>query len=242
MILHDEHLELPTPTGPMRTYFYRPANERRWPGLILFSEIFQQTGPIQRTARLLAGHGFVVAVPEVYHELESPGTVLPYDQAGAARGNAHKLAKPITAFDDDARAAIAGLRGHPSCDGRIGALGICLGGHLAFRAAMNPEVGAAACCYATDLHQGSLGAGGDDSLARAEQIRGELLMIWGRQDPHIPAEGRARIYERLTSAGRTFTWHEFNGQHAFIRDEGPRHDPELAMLCYRLILGLFARL
>ena len=38
-----------------------------------------------------------------------------------------------------------------------------------------------------------------------------------------------------------FTWHEFNGQHAFIRDEGPRYDPELARLCLGLVLALFQR-
>jgi dienelactone hydrolase len=62
-------------------------------------------------------------------------------------------------------------------------VGICLGGHLAFRAAMNPEVRAAVCFYATDIHSGTLGAGKkDDSLARASEVKGELLHIWGRQD------------------------------------------------------------
>ena len=60
--------------------------------------------------------------------------------------------------------------------------------------ALNPEVRAACCFYATDLHGGTLGEGGRaDSLQRAREIRGELLMIWGRQDPHIPTEGRLRV-------------------------------------------------
>ena len=52
----------------MRTYLYRPTVPGRYPGIVFFSEIFQVTGPIRRTAAWLAGHGFVVAVPEVYHE------------------------------------------------------------------------------------------------------------------------------------------------------------------------------
>jgi carboxymethylenebutenolidase len=36
-------------------------------------------------------------------------------------------------------------------------MGICVGGHLAFRAAMNPEVLAGTCCYATDIHKRGLG-------------------------------------------------------------------------------------
>jgi carboxymethylenebutenolidase len=241
MILQQETTELTTPTGPMRTYVYRPVAAGRYPGVVLFSEIFQRTGPIGRTAALLAGHGFVVAVPEIFHELEPAGTEIAYDQAGAERGNRHKVAKPVTAYDADARAVLDFLSSHAACTGKLGSLGICIGGHLSFRAAMNPDVLAAACFYATDIHKGSLGLGGDDSLARAGDARAELLMIWGRQDPHIPAEGRARIYQRLTEVGATFTWHEMNGQHAFVRDEGPRYDPELAMLCHRLVVDLLRR-
>src|SRR6185369_4137837 len=101
MILQDEVADLATPSGPMRTYVYRPVAPGRYPGLVLFSEIFQQTGPIKRTAALLAGHGFVVAVPEIFHDLEAPGCVIPYDAAGADRGNADKVGRAVSAYDDD---------------------------------------------------------------------------------------------------------------------------------------------
>ena len=241
MILQEEHADLPTPTGPMRTYLYRPVAKGRYPGVLLFSEIFQRTGPIKRTAALLAGHGFVVAVPEIFHELEPAGAEIAYDQAGADRGNKDKVGKPVSAYDADARAALLHLGGSPHCTGKLGAMGICVGGHLAYRAAMNPDVLAGACFYATDIHKGSLGLGGDDSLARTGEIRGEMLMIWGRQDPHVPPEGRARVYARMSEAGVQFTWHEYNGQHAFLRDEGPRYDPALALICHRIVIDLFAR-
>ncbi|MGH7297353.1 MAG: dienelactone hydrolase family protein [Polyangiaceae bacterium] len=241
MIVLEESTELSTPTGPMRTYVHRPVAHGRYPGVVLFSEIFQRTGPIKRTAALLAGHGFVVAVPEIFHELEVPGTELAYDQAGADRGNADKIGKPVSAYDDDARAALRWLAASPHCTGRLGAMGICVGGHLAYRAAMNPEVLAGVCFYATDIHKGSLGSGGDDSLARTGEIRGEMLMIWGRQDPHVPAEGRAKIHARMNETNVRFTWHEVNGQHAFLRDEGPRYDPALALTYQRMAIDLFAR-
>ena len=76
------------------------------PGIVLFSEIFQITGPIRRTAAWLAGQGYTVATPEIYHELEPAGTVIPYDQAGAEKGNANKIAKEISCYDEDARAAL----------------------------------------------------------------------------------------------------------------------------------------
>ncbi|MEO6953467.1 MAG: dienelactone hydrolase family protein, partial [Polyangia bacterium] len=67
-------------------------------------------------------------------------------------------------------------------------------------------------------------------------------MIWGRQDPHVPDAGRSLVQQRLVAAGTTFTWHEVNAQHAFLRDEGPRYDPELALVVYRLVLDLLRRL
>lgn len=239
MILQEEYVDLATPTGPMRTFVYRPVAAGKYPGVVLFSEIYQRTGPIKRTAAMLAGHGYVVAVPDVYHDLLPPGTELAYDPEGTATGNANKIARPIKAYDDDAAAVIAHLQTHAACNGRIGAMGMCLGGHLAFRAAMHAEVTATACFYATDIHKGSLGSQGDDSLARIPQIHGQLLMIWGQQDPHIPDAGRLLVQTQLRGAQVRFNWHEFNGAHAFMRDQGPRHDPALVLICWRLVLDFF---
>jgi carboxymethylenebutenolidase len=244
VIVQTEALDLPTPTGAMRTYVHRPQASRRRPGIVLFSEIFQQTAPIARMAAIFAGHGFVVAVPEIFHELEPAGTVLPYDAKGTEMGNQHKTAKPVLAFDADARAVIDHLVTRDDCSGAVGALGVCIGGHLAFRCAFDPRVRASACFYATDLHKGSLGSGGDDSLARARAkgIQGELMMVWGRQDPHVDDAGRTTIEATLREAGTHYSWHELNAAHAFLRDEGPRYDPALALTCYRLAIDLFARM
>src|SRR5262245_25195425 len=77
-ITETQPVDLPTSYGPMRTYIYKPTAGGRYPGLLFFSEIFQVTAPIRRTAALLAGHGFIVAVPEIYHEFEPPGAVFAY--------------------------------------------------------------------------------------------------------------------------------------------------------------------
>lgn len=237
-----EILDLATPTGPMRTYVLRPSAPGKYPGILLYSEIFQVTGPIRRTAAMIAGHGYVVAFPEIYHEFEPPGVALAYDTAGADRGNALKTTKELAAYDSDSRAALDHLKGRPDCTGKLGVMGICIGGHLAFRAAMNSDVLAGTCFYATDIHKRSLGKGmKDNTLDRISEIKGEMLMIFGRQDPHVPREGRQLIYNAMSDARTFFTWHEFNGQHAFMRDEGPRYDPELARVCYDLTLGLFHR-
>ena len=215
-IVDGEAVELETPSGPMRTHILRPSAPGRYPALILFSEIFQITAPIRRMAAFFAGHGYVVACPEVYHEFEPAGTVLAYDQAGSDRGNDLKYRKTIAAYDADAHALVEHLLSREDTTGAVGGLGICLGGHLAFRSGFNQHVRATVCFYATDLHTASLGPG-DDSLERAAELRGELMMVWGRQDPHVPLDGRMKILHRLNAVGTRLSWHEVNGAHAFLR-------------------------
>jgi carboxymethylenebutenolidase len=245
MIVRSEYRDLDTPTGAMRTYVYTPvppAGTRKYPGLLLYPEIFQQTPPIARLSVQLAGHGYVVMAPEIYHEHEPLGTVLGYDDVGKEKGNAYKHATKLSTFDADAKAVIQALSAHPACSGRIGTVGFCIGGHLAFRAALQPEVLACASFYPTDLHTRALGAGKNaDTLDRSAEMKGELAMIWGRQDPHIPAEGRAKVYQALSAAGVLFGWHELNAEHAFMRDEGARYDPEAARTAMGIALGLFGR-
>lgn len=242
IIINDEFVDLDTPTGPMRTHIVRPAAPGKYPGIVFYSEIFQVTGPIRRTAAQLAGQGYTVAMPEVYHEYETAGTALAYDQAGSDRGNFLKTHKPLRAYDDDARAVLGHLLARPDTTGKIGAMGICMGGHLAFRAAMNREVAGTVCFYATDIHTGTLGKGrNDDSLLRAADIKGELFMAWGRQDPHAPAEGRLKLLTRLTELNTRLNWHEVNGAHAFLRDEGPRYDPAHAHALMGLVYDFFHR-
>lgn len=246
MTVTDDVTDLPTPTGPMRTYLYAPHEPGRLavrrPGIVLYSEIFQQTAPVRRLAVQLASLGYRVAVPEVYHAHEPAGCVFGYDDAGKSRGNALKQIVKLSDFDADIAAAVEFLKHHPAGTGAVGAFGICLGGHLAFRAALHPDVRAAVCCYPTDLHTGTLGAGGGaDSLARSGDIRGELLLAFGRQDPHVPAAGRRAIYDALDAAGVWFTWHELNAAHAFLRDEGDRYDPAAARHVMGLAADLFSR-
>lgn len=247
MLIQNHQVDLDTPTGPMRCYIYRPKNEetsieKKFPAIILYSEIFQQTSPIRRSAQIMAGHGFVVIVPEVFHELNPIGTVLGYDDAGRDKGNADKVAKYLEAHDTDTQAMINFLREQEYCSGKIGAMGFCLGGGLAYRAATNPAITATSCFYATDIHSGlTPSKPQNDSLTRTADIKGELQMIWGKQDPHIPPEGRAIVYKNLVENSVNFTWHEFNGVHAFMRDEGERYDAELQLLGYQLAIGLFRR-
>ena len=101
---------------------------------------------------------------------------------------------------------------------------------------------AAACFYPTDIHSGTLGLGrSDDTLARMGELKAETLFVFGRQDPHVPFAGREVIRARLEEVGAAYEWHEVNAAHAFLRDEGPRHDPALFLQAVGWMLALFGR-
>jgi carboxymethylenebutenolidase len=242
MIIEQDSQDVITETGTMRTYIYRPQAAGKYPCIIFYSEIFQQTAPIARSAAMMASHGFVVLVPEVFHELNPLGTVLGYDDEGKDKGNNDKWAKRLEHHDCDTQALVDFAQQQPYCTGKIGSMGVCIGGHLAYRAALNSNILAASCLYATDIHSNTLPCEeGNDSYTRTKDIKAELQMIWGKQDPHVPDEGRMKIHLNLINSGNTFTWHEFNAQHAFMRDEGDRYDGALALRVYGMAVEFFHR-
>jgi carboxymethylenebutenolidase len=173
MQIKTEYVEIPVAGKPMRTFVAQPTNPGKYPGILLFSDIFQLSDPMIRTCARLAGYGFVVAAHEIFHRLEPAGTVLPQTDEGRARGSQNQQATPLAHFDEDARAVLDYLQHNRGVTaGQIGAGGFCIGGHLAFRAALQPDVKATACFYPTWLHNGQLGDGANaDSLQRAAEIR-----------------------------------------------------------------------
>jgi carboxymethylenebutenolidase len=243
MIVTTEYADVPTAAGPMRTFLAAPKTEGRSPGIWCYSDIFQLTGPMLRACVHLAGYGFVVAAPEIYHRIEPPGTPIPFDDAGRTRGQQDAAKTPVAHFDADCRAGLDWLAEHPKvAPGQIGATGFCIGGHLAFRAAFQPDVRATVCFYGTGIHDGKLGQDADaGSLARAGEIHGELLMIFGTKDPHVPDPGRQTIDRALQRSGTRYHTLLYPADHAFTRDEGPRYDPEATDLAFAEMIGLFRK-
>jgi len=125
---------------------------------------------------------------------------------------------------------------------------MCLGGHLAFRAAFDPRVLASVCWFATDIHSASLGKGKqDNTLIRIRNgdltQNGEVVLIFGKQDTHVPREGRDLIRATLEDANVTASFLEVQAQHAFIRDEASkgRWDAALTRSLFNYMLEVFER-
>ena len=225
----------------MRMFVSFPRAEGKFPGIIFYSDIFQLAGPMLRSCVRLAGYGFVVAAPEIYHRIEPPGTAIPFDDAGRTRGLNDAAKTSVAGFDEDCRAVLDYLaQHHRVASGKLGAAGFCIGGHLAFRAALQSDVRATVCFYGTGIHDGKLGKDPDaHSLERAREIKGEMLMVFGELDPHVPKEGRDKIEAALRQAGTKFRLKLYPAEHAFMRDEGPRYDSESTDSAFAEMVRLF---
>ncbi|BFZ53725.1 hypothetical protein PYCC9005_000755 [Savitreella phatthalungensis] len=249
MLVRDSYVDLPTSSNVMRVFVFSPTiphtPDAKFPGVVVFSEIYQVTKPVERLCRLIAGRGYVVACPSSYHEFE--GTrAMTYSPEDTELGNKYKVEKKLTAFDEDSDLTVAYLQSHAHCTGKIGATGICLGGHLAFRAAFNPSVSATVTFFGTDIHSCTLSSTRTDSLDRASRgdITGEMCLIFGKEDNHVPRDGRSLIRQTLDDAGVRFTWLELAwAAHAFVRDEDSkgRYDPHITATCFDLMMELFNR-
>lgn len=223
----------------MRLHVAMPIGDGPWPGVLFFSDIYQLGDPMIRLANRLAGYGYLVAAPEIFHRTELVGTVIEPDDLGRLRGNDNARRTSIEAYDADAKEALAWLLAHPKVSTEcLGCLGFCIGGHLAFRAALLPQLRATACVYPTGLQDGQLGIGVADSLQRVGEIRGALLSIFGSEDPHVPKDARETICSALASVPHL--QHQsmlFEANHTFMRDDGYRWDPKLADEAWNKIIG-----
>ncbi|KAI1162641.1 dienelactone hydrolase [Nemania serpens] len=263
MHIQESHTDVQTTVDgketSMRIFVFHPTIPQypnaRFPGVVLFSEIYQVTGPVARFARQIAGQGYIVAAPSSYHDFTGP-EALAYDVPGTDKGNEWKIAKTLQSYDVDSSKTIDYLLSLPTCTGLIGTSGMCLGGHLALRASLDPRISAGVSFFATDVHSRTLGPytaantsteappNSTHTLDKLGEIKGEVAMIFGIKDTHVPDAGRDLIRLKLREAGAVFSFYEFAwAQHAFIRDElsKGRYDPAITKICFEVLVELFGR-
>jgi carboxymethylenebutenolidase len=228
--LTEQRVHIPAADGEIEAIVIEPVGSRPTRAVLYYSDIFQLTESTLRTARRLASAGFLVCLPEIYPR-EFPGQALEFDDAGKQAGLAGAAHTTTAQFDADRAAVLDHLEQRDDVES-IDVVGFCLGGHLAFRAAVDPRVTSTVCFYPTGLHNGSLGSDEADSLARAADVGGRLMVIFGSADPHVPADARLHVISALYAAGLEHVeLHVYSGgEHAFMRDVGPRHDPVLTDL------------
>lgn len=201
------------------------------PGLVLLQEIFGVNCHIRDVADLFAEEGYIVLAPDLFWRIQ-PGVELGYSDADfqAALGYYQRL--DVDRAILDVGDALRALRAHPSCTGRVGAIGFCLGGTLAYLAAARLPIDAAVSYY---------GVGIEGHLDEAESIKCPIVLHFAAEDEFVPTAARASIKHALAHDDAAETYVYLGARHAFNnRDRDTYHRPS-ASLAHSRTIGLLRR-
>ncbi len=217
------------PDGRFAAYLAVPATTPA-PGIVVAQEIFGVNQVMRDVCDWLAGAGFVACCPDIFWRIE-PGIQLT-DKSEAEWARAFEL---FQAFDADKgvvdlQATLANLRSHEACTGKVGAIGYCLGGKLAYLMAARTDA---------DCSVGYYGVGLDELLDEAPTIAKPLMLHIAGKDRFVPKAAQEKITAALS--GQTgITLHHYPAQdHAFARLGGEHYDKTAAESANRRSLDFF---
>ena len=188
------------------------------PGLLLWQEIFGVNAHIQAVVEQYAMDGFVVLAPDAFWR-QSPRVALGYE--GAEREQARALMQGCAAADvlADIAASVAVLRGRSEVGGRrIGSIGYCMGGRLAYLTAATAGVDAAVAYY---------GGGIQGQLDLAAGIACPVQFHYAEHDDHIPMAAVAQVHAALPKAEVQVYAGAHHGFNCW--DRGSYHAPSAAL-------------
>jgi carboxymethylenebutenolidase len=202
------------------------------PGIVVLQEIFGVNKFLRDMCDWYAARGFVAICPDLFWRQE-PGIELT-DQTEAGWQKAFELYQGLDEAKavEDSAAALEFLRTHPACSGRVGAVGFCLGGNLAWLLAAR---------FIPDCAVGYYGVSIEKSLNEANNLRSPLMLHIAGKDQYCPFEAQKQIHEAL-DANPLVTIHDYPEQgHAFGRSGGEHYDPAAAELANLRTLEFFVR-
>lgn len=239
--VHTQWISLPTAGGAMDAYLALPPRGIG-PGLLLLQEIFGVNPHIRAVAEQYALAGFVVLAPDVFWR-QAPRTELGYDGDDRQRGMS--LAGSLKAREVlvDLQAAVAALRARPEVArgatdpaqvaAKVGVIGYCMGGRLAYTAAALTDVDAAVSYY---------GGGIAGQLTLAGQVRCPVQFHFAGTDTHIPPDAVAAVREAF--AGKSAEIFEYPGSaHGFnCWSRASYHAPSSALALGRSLTFLTQQL
>jgi carboxymethylenebutenolidase len=189
------------------------------PGLVLFQEIFGVNRHIRAVADQYALDGFVVLAPDLFWR-DAPRVELGYEGADRERALVLMKGADPKLLAEDIKTTVAALRARPELAGKVGAVGYCMGGRLAYIAAATAGVDAASSFY---------GGGIQDQLERAASIMCPMQFHYGAKDTAIPMEAVEKV--RAAFAGRKAEfWIYPDAGHGFnCWDRSAYHAPSAAL-------------
>jgi carboxymethylenebutenolidase len=158
-------------------FLHRPSTAPA-PGLVMIPEIFGINLPLREIAARYAAEGFAVMALDIFSRLER-NVDLAYDEPGHEKGRALHKAFDYATGVKDMQAGITFLRARAECNGKVGVVGFCLGGTMAYLAASRTDAEAAVGYYGTRIHLFT-----DEGKAIARP----LILHFGELDHTTPPE------------------------------------------------------
>ena len=226
-----ERVEIRTPDGAFGAYLARPAADKA-AAVVAIQEIFGVNVVMRGVCDELARQGFLAICPDLFWRIE-PGVDIT-DQSQAEWDKAFKL---YNAFDvdlgvQDVAATIALARTLPASTGKVGAVGYCLGGLLAFLTATRTDVDAAVGYY---------GVGIESRLEEAEKLAEPLMLHIAEEDQFVPKAAQAMIIGSLKNHPHVQIFTYPGRNHAFARRGGEHYDSADAAKANERTLGFLQR-
>jgi len=217
--------------GQFDGYLALPASGSG-PGILVLQEIFGVNEFVRNVADWYAAHGFVALAPDLFWRQER-GIELT-DQKPEHWEKAFALYQGLDEAKavDDAAAALEFLRRHPTCIGKVGAVGFCLGGNLTYLLSVR---------YQPDCAVGYYGVSIEKSLAEAANLSSPLLLHVAGQDKYCPPEAQAQIHQALDQNPLSMIYDYAGQNHAFGRPGGEHYDAAAAELADLRTLEFFVR-
>jgi carboxymethylenebutenolidase len=230
MMAETKLVELALDGGRRCEGFLAAPDAGRRPGILILSEMFGLNGPMRDFARHYAGQGHPTLVPDLFWRTETPGG-LDYDEKGFALAWARIKDFDIDTCAKDMRLAAEALRKQPNCNGKVVALGFCMGGRLAFVAAARSGVDAAIGLYGLNISQ---------HLGEAPAIQVPTHLHYGDKDQHVPLAEIAAV-ERGTAGNPRITIYRYaEAGHSFFNKVRPTYDPAAAAVAATRIDAVLA--
>jgi carboxymethylenebutenolidase len=193
------------------------------PGIVLLQEIFGVNPHMRDVADWYAAHGFVVICPDLFWRLERNVELTDSSDDWNKAIQFYMALDEAKAVEDSA-AAMEFLRKHPACNGRVGAVGFCLGGNLAYLLSVR---------FKPDCAVGFYGVSIEKTLNEAGNLSNPLMLHIAGKDQFCPPEAQEAIHNALDS-NQLVTIHSYpDREHAFGRAGGEHYheaDAELARL------------
>jgi carboxymethylenebutenolidase len=242
MAIRTEDVEIAVPgeTRPMPAYLAVPDGGGPLPAVLVIEEIFGVNAHIRDVTDRVAKEGYVAIAPDIHHRA-APGQQLEYDDAGRKAGMALIAKLTTDGILADLNATIAFLRARSDVRGdRIGCMGFCIGGHIAYLAACETDVRATASFYGGGI--ATFGPGGQPpTVTRTAKIRGRILCLFGKNDSMITQTQIETIQQALVQGD---VRHEVvvydNAGHGFFRDVHSAYVPAAARDAWERVKALFA--